>query len=182
VLGIKRPVNPGKHELRVIAPGFRTVKRTFAAVEGQSATIDVDMEAEPGADTPEPMAPAPAPPPPDNASGSTWRKVGYASLGVGAAGFVVGGIAGGLFLAKRAELERDCPASHCAPELEQNVARYRQLGAISTVGFVVGAVGAATGAVLLLSAPRANREVGRGPAIEWAAYVQLDRAGVRGVF
>jgi hypothetical protein len=182
VLGIKRPVNPGKHELRVIAEGYRTVKRTFSVAEGQSATVDVDLEAEPTPEPAAPIAPPPAPPPPVSASGRGLRTAGYVALGMGAAGLVVGGITGGLFLAKRSELANDCPASHCSASHEQDVARYRQLGTISTVGFVVGAVGAATGAVLLLSAPSATRETGRGPAVEWAAYVQVDGAGVRGVF
>jgi hypothetical protein len=182
VLGIKRPANPGKHELRVIASGYRTVKRTFAVVEGQSATVDVDLEAEPAPEPFAPIAPTLETPPPVDTSGKAWRAAGYTALGMGVAGFVVGGITGGMFLAKRSELANDCPASHCAPAFEKDVARYRQFGTISTVGFVVGAVGAATGAVLLLSAPSATRETGRGPAIEWAAYLQVDRAGVRGVF
>jgi hypothetical protein len=182
VLGIKRPVNPGKHELRVIADGYRTVKRTFAVAEGQSATLDIDLEAEPTPQVPEPVAPAPAPPPPVGTSGKMQRSAGYAFLGIGAAGIVVGAIAGGAFLVKRSELARDCPSSHCGPESDKAIAQYRQFGTISTVGFVVGAVGAATGVVLLLSAPRAPREAGSGPAIEWTAYVQVDRVGVRGVF
>jgi hypothetical protein len=182
VLGIKRPVNPGKHELRVTADGYRTVKRTFAVVEGQSATVDVDMEAEPVPEAPAPAVPAPVPAPSIRANGKAQRSIGYAVLGVGTAGLVVGGIAGGMFLAKRSELAKDCPDSHCAPGFEQDVTRYHQLGTVSTVGLVVGAAGLATGAILLLSAPRANREAASGRAIEWAAYVQVDRVGVRGVF
>jgi hypothetical protein len=184
VLGIRRPVNPGKHELRVIADGYRSVTRTFAVVEGQSATINVDMEAEPVpaaliAPTRSTLEP---PPPPVGANGKAQLSIGYAVLGVGTAGLVVGGIAGGMFLAKRSELAKDCPDAHCAPGFEQDVTRYHQLGTVSTVGLVVGAAGLATGAILLLSAPRANRVAGSGRAIDWAAYVQVDRVGVRGVF
>lgn len=184
VLGIKRPVNPGKHELRVIADGYRPVKRTFALAEGQSTTLDIDLEAEPEPQPLAPMAPPPVPlpPPVNNTDGKAQRSIGYVALGVGGAGVVVGAVAGGLFLAKRSQLANDCPASQCPPGHEQDVTRYRQFGTVSTVGLVVGAVGVATGAVLLLSAPSAKRETARGPAIEWSAYVQADRIGVRGVF
>jgi hypothetical protein len=183
VLGIKRPANPGKHELRVIAAGYRTVRRNFAVAEGQSANVDIELEPAPATQASAPADPAPAAlPPPNAAPAGAWRPVGFTALGIGVAGLVVGGIAGGLFLAKRSELARDCPDSHCAPELGQSVDRYRQLGTVSTAGFIAGAVGVATGAVLLLSAPRANREAARGPAVQWAAYVNIDRIGVRGVF
>jgi len=180
-LDVRRPVNPGRHELRASAAGYKAVKRTFTIAEGKGTTIEIDLDTEPPPRT-APAAPAPAAAQPQGTTRSPWTSAGYAALGIGAAGLVVGGIAGAKFLEKRSELERSCPDSHCSPELGKTIDQYRQIGTISTVGFVAGAVGLATGAVLLLSAPSATSETGRSPAIEWAAFVQLDRAGVRGVF
>jgi hypothetical protein len=179
-LGIKRPVNPGRHELRATAAGARPVKRTFSVVDGQIATVEIDLDTEAPPPIPAPAVPAVSAP--LAASGTAWRAAGYTALGIGAAGIAVGAITGGMFLADRAQLSSECPDSHCSPDHERAVAQYRTLGSVSTVGFVVGAVGVATGSVLLLSAPRANREIGRGPAIDWAVYLRGDTAGVRGVF
>jgi hypothetical protein len=179
-IGVRRPVNPGKHEIRASAPGTQSFKKSFAGVEGQTVTVDIDLDAAPA--PPMPATPALAEAAPSATPGTAWPAAGYTALGIGGAGIVVGAVAGGMFLAKRAELVTNCPDSHCSPGEERAVADYRRLGAISTVGFVVGAVGVTTGAVLLLSAPRTSRDAGRGPAVAWAAYLQPGGAGVRGAF
>jgi hypothetical protein len=179
-IGVKRPVNPGRHEVRASAPGSQSFKKSFAVVDGQTVTVDIDLDVAPA--PPMPPTTAPAVTAPSATPGTVWPTAGYAALGIGAAGIVVGSVAGGMFLAKRAELARDCPDSHCTPGEERTVAEYGRLGAISSVGFVVGAVGLTTGVALLLSAPRATRDTGRGPAVEWAAYLQPNGAVVRGAF
>jgi hypothetical protein len=65
-------------------------------------------------------------------------------------GLGLGGVTGGLSLAKVADIKSRCVAGHCPPEDLGNGDSARMLGTISTVGLVAGGVLAATGVVLAL--------------------------------
>ncbi|MFT3767791.1 MAG: hypothetical protein QM820_20235 [Minicystis sp.] len=46
-LGVKRPVDPGKHVVKVMAPGFTAAEASFTAAEGKVETVTVELEAGP---------------------------------------------------------------------------------------------------------------------------------------
>jgi hypothetical protein len=75
------------------------------------------------------------------------------SFGVGALGLGVGAVTGLMSLGKVRDLETQCPTKRCSPALEDTADSAKTLGTVSTIGFVVGGVGAAAGAALLLFRP-----------------------------
>ena len=107
-------------------------------------------------------------PPPDT-SAPLRRKVGFAGIGVGAAGLICGGITGGMALGKHSSIANRCPAGHCPAGSEgqnqSDISSYNTLGAISTAGFVAGGVLAVTGIILVATAPSAPQKVGILPVI-----------------
>ena len=78
------------------------------------------------------------------------------ALGVGGAGLVLGAVTGGLAIGKHGTLEAACGDGHCPASQQGTVDSYHLIGTLSTVGFILGGVGAATGVVVLLTAPRAQ--------------------------
>jgi PEGA domain len=179
-LGVKRPVDPGRHRIEVSAPGFSSREQRIFLVEGQS--LDVDLELEPA---PKEAAPAklavvrrkarPAEPP------SSWRTPAkVVAFAVGGAGIVVGGVTGILAMNKRAELSRACTNGVCGEAQLANVDRYHTLATLSTIGFVVAGVGGAFAIVLLLTEPKEVPKT--ASAARWSPFAGPSGAGIRGNF
>lgn len=100
LLGAKRPVNPGKHLIRAVAPTLETREASVTVGEGQTETVTLNLVGAPvGAPVAEVVAPGPGPAPvpvpvadTGGGAGSGRRPIGFALLGVGAAGLAVGAI------------------------------------------------------------------------------------------
>ncbi len=171
-LGVKRPVDPGAHVIRAQAPGFVAKDAHVTLLEGKVETVTLELEPEKAAPAPvAPVVPTPvaapppitAPPPiPPPSPSPTQRYAGFATLGLGGVGLAVGAITGGLAIAKHGDITSVCPNGHCTssqePSLGSEASAYSTLGAASTGGFIAGGALAATGAILLLTAPRASSE------------------------
>ena len=184
LLGEATPVNPGTHVV-VGTHGAEklTVQLVVAAGEEKQALLHFvsGAAASPTSSTAplstEPSAPnGPAS---DGSHGSTQRILGWSSLGVGGAMLIVGGVAGGLALGKKHDLDATTGCTQNACEkgggVDAKVSSYNSLRTVSSAGFVVGGVLAATGVVLLLTAPKSN---GTGMAL----FVAPAAAGLRGAF
>lgn len=155
LLGEDRPVNPGTHQL-VGTRGDDRVTTTLSVAEGERKQAELRFTT--GA-KPSHLAPAPPPAlPPAASSPGAQRTLAYVALGTGAAGLVVGGIAGGLALSKKAKLDDDpaCADDRCTYQAESDVSSLRTFRTVSTLGFVAGGVLAATGVVLWVTAPSAG--------------------------
>jgi hypothetical protein len=155
-LGAGLPVDPGPHRIELTAGG-RSVSRDVVLREGERLRVPLELPPEVPASapvTPPPLVPAPPPqrpPPPAPASSSGGlRTAGWIGLGLGAAGIVVGTIAGGVAVGQNGELDEVCVDDVCPPSSQEDVATYDTTRVVSTVGFVVGAVGIAAGLVLVL--------------------------------
>lgn len=140
------PVDPGAHRIAVTAAGSPPRHSDVSLLEGAAQTVRFSFG--------EPSPPA-RPDPLPEASSDAWsgdgRSVAAATaFGVGGIGLVVGAVAGALSLDKVGDLEERCPSKACAPEDEALADDARALGTVSTVGFVVGGVGATVGLVVLL--------------------------------
>jgi hypothetical protein len=157
VLGIKRPVDPGRHVVRAVASRFLPREVTVTVTEGKVETVTLDLMA----------APPGTPDPPELAGfetgspgGSVRRPIGFAALGVGGAGLVVGAVTAGLTASKRSSLLQQCPTRHCLPSqqpaLQPEVNDMNTLAAVSTGTFIAGGVLAAAGVILVATAPRAT--------------------------
>ncbi|MFS8069715.1 MAG: hypothetical protein ACMG6S_25395 [Byssovorax sp.] len=172
-LGVKRPVDPGKHVILASAPGFAADEVTVSLAEGKSESVTIELKprqaepppvvavapaVKPPTATPALMTPAPPEPDQIKGNGSTRKTIAFVALGVGAAGLLVGSITGGLALSKHSDITISCPEGHC-PKGQQAIFdpaidRYNTMGAISTIGFLAGGALAATGVVLMLTAPK----------------------------
>lgn len=151
------PLDPGSHELVVKAKGHRS--RTFTVVlePGDRKRLEVA----PGPELPldEPAAEKPSPEPARAQVSDAGRDdplaLGWIVGGVGAAGVVVGGVAGLLTLQQKREFDANCDTNLEVCNSDGGDARDagRRYGTISTIGFAVGAVGLAAGAYLLFIAP-----------------------------
>jgi hypothetical protein len=75
------------------------------------------------------------------------------AFGVGGAGLVLGAITGGIALGDHSSLSNKCGGG-CPASAQGDLDSYHLMGTLSTVGFIVAGVGAATGAVLLLVQPK----------------------------
>jgi hypothetical protein len=174
-LGGKRPVDPGDHTLKATAEGYKPAESRFRVDPGKETVVSVTMEKESGgagAVTPPPGGTTTTPPPPGSATtpppggdtglhvstkgGSSNKTLGFVALGVGGAGLAVGAITGLIAIGKHGDLKDKCtlPNSACPPDQQDNLDSYHTMGTISTIGFVVGGVGLAAGAILILTAPK----------------------------
>jgi hypothetical protein len=96
---------------------------------------------------------------PDSSSkrDDTLRTAGWVALGVGAAGVALGAITGIYVAAKHGDLSDQCPINNtCDQSLESQVNTYHTMRTLSTVGFIVGGIGAAAGVTLLLTTPKSE--------------------------
>lgn len=179
VLGEARPVNPGSH--RVVGKlGDQVLERTVELASGQKRDLKLVFQAERAKPTAKPEVAALPRETQTPASGDTQRLVGWAALGVGAAGLVTGGVTGIVVLGKKSDLEDNeyCRGTACEPPAHGDVDSYNRLRTISGASFIVGGVAAALGATLLFTS-------GDGTDDESGAmsgYVGVGHAGVRGSF
>lgn len=179
VLGVPRPVDPGKHVVRAEANGFVAAQSAFTMAErkNESVTLTLERDRAAGVEAPKsppavavktpagapsssgPTAPpatpeAPQPPPKVSSGGSLRRTLGFVGLGVGGAGLILGAVTGGLAIPKHNALDAACPTGLCTSKEASDVGSYHVLTSLSTAGFIAGGVLAATGLVLVLTAPR----------------------------
>ena len=170
-----RLMNPGKH----VIEGQRGSDKASAEItvaDGERATAVLKFPAAPpGPATLPPPPPVSAPRPPVDNAGSAQRTWGWVTLAIGGAGVAVGGITGGLALGKKSDLESNpnCTGTRCASSEQDAVDAYNALNTVSSIGFIGGGVLAATGIVLLVTAPHGSRA---------QAFVGPQSVGLRGQF
>jgi len=176
--GTPVPVDPGEHVIESSAPGKRPWKAS-ARIEAMAGTTTIAIpELLAGI---EPPKEAPVAPPRDGASGSVQRPLGFALVGVGAAGLVIGAITLGLDASKHATFLQQCPTGVCPaslePQLQGVVNSYHTLGIVSSTSLVAGGTLAATGLILALTAPTTKPQ-----AAGISPLVGLGYAGLAGRF
>ena len=191
-LGLKRPVDPGSHVVRAEAPGYKPAETSFQVAESGSAEAKLKLEK--AAEVAGPVEPAPAP---QDGGGSKPVEVGpgksgnktlaIAALGVGGAGLIFGSITGVLAIGQHGDLSDKCPDGRCPNNVSGDVDSYKTMGMLSTIGFIVGGVGLAAGAVLWFTAPKQTagyKTVTRTAAsgFSWQPYVGAGGGGVTGRF
>jgi hypothetical protein len=157
-IGVKKPVDPGTHVVKATADGCEPGQTSFRVDEAQSTEATIGL-------VPSPNRPSPAGTEtpsidhgaPEQTSPSSLRAASYVALGVGGAGLLVGGITGLLAIGKHGDLADTCVDDVCrTPQAKSDLDAYHTMTTLSTVGFIVGAAGIATGAVLFFMSPRAQ--------------------------
>jgi hypothetical protein len=170
-LGVERFVNPGQHTIHASADGYKDAEQAVTLAEGGEAKVPLSLVKGSGAPaavpTPVPGGPAtgtstpeaPAATSPASADvkasgGSGTKTLAFVALGVGGVGVVVGAVTGIMAMGKHSDLANACPSGVCSSAQQSDLDSYHTLGVISTIGFIVGGVGIAAGAVLYLTAPK----------------------------
>ena len=142
-VGVPIPIDPGSHEWVVSAPGHRDRVYTREVAEGERLTLTVA----PGAPVYSPRSrrtqPAARP-------DSTRQLLGYALIGVGAAGLAVSGVTALMALDRGRTVDDACNGRDCTPEGLRAADQGKTLVKWCTVSFVVGLLGAGSGTYLVL--------------------------------
>jgi hypothetical protein len=177
-LGVERFVNPGQHTVKVAAAGFKDASRDFTLAEGGAQAVPVALER----DTTQPVADTGGSgtghPLTGDTGGKPNRIPAIIGFGVGGAGLILGGITGALALGKHGTLHDECTGSVCPQSASSDLSGYHTMGTLSTVGFIVGGVGVAAGAVLLFVTPKTHES-----ATGWVSpYVGPGSVGAVGRF
>ena len=149
-----RRVDPGERVVTVSAPGFRAVTREIVLEEEAHEVLRVALELDPTAPvapepSPEPAAPR-APAEPASSQSLPLTIATWAGFGVGAAGLLVGGVAGGVVIARTNDLQERCGGTSCSAAERDTHDTTQMLANVSNVGFVLGAVGVAVGTTALV--------------------------------
>jgi hypothetical protein len=167
---LPRKVNPGHHRVTVSSPGFAEQTREVDVEEGKETALSFSLVPGPAGAVPaagvSPAASEPAPGAPPADTGKTEKSsLAYVGLGVGALG-VAGIVLGTVFGLKASSTWSDAKAlcnpypTNCGTDGSSLGKEAESAATVSTVGFVVGAAGIATGAVLWFAAPEKKTESG----------------------
>jgi hypothetical protein len=136
-------LDPGSHVFAFYAPGQPVVTKTFVVNEGERSRAErVVLGA--GATSDEPRG----------GGRSRQRIAGLVIGGVGVASLVVGAALGGVAIATWHRAESDC-GTGCSPTSRANAERSSAIhdATGSSVAFAVGGAMAATGVIIVLTAP-----------------------------
>jgi hypothetical protein len=180
-LGVKRPADPGAHLIRAVAEGFSPAEASVTLKEGATGTVTLEIKAPLAVKPPVAVVVPPplpiAPTSPEAPRGSTQKTLGFVALGVGGVGLVLGGVTGGLAIGKHADLADFC-GNGCPPDKQGDLDSFHTLATLSTVGFILGGAGVATGTILLLTLP--GRKSADEPRV--TPVLGLGYLGAKGTF
>jgi len=156
-------IDPGTHEIVLAAAAGVRWRGEVTLARGEQKTIDA-AASQPRPESPASSGPGPrsALPADSAANRSVQRTLGWIGVGVGGAGIAVGAVVGGVVLARQSALEEDDQGCPDACTDAGAVDDYNRLRIVSGAAFIGGAVVAAAGAVLLITAPRPAPSVAVG--------------------
>lgn len=181
------PADPGDHRLEAKSKDGEAFERITLA-EKDTARVVLRLSPSPNKDLmasgapPKPDAGPPPPSGPPTSRGKGQKTAAFVSFGVGAAGVAVGVIAGSVAAGKRGDFSDLCTTDRVCPRsAADDVNTYNTLRPVSTVGFVIGGIGLATGTVLLVTLPRGGARYSSG-SIEITPFIGVGGGGIRGAF
>ena len=150
-LGSPLPVDPGDHEVVVTLNGQHPKTFQISLTEGESKTLDVTGAGSDAGGGGSAQL--------DSSSGN--QTLGYVFGGVGIAGVVFGSITGVMALGKKSTVDEECDgARFCSGAGADAASSGSTLATLSTVGWVVGALGIGAGAYFLLTDEKAGPKTG----------------------
>lgn len=161
VLDVPAPVDPGAHVISASAPGRRawSTKIQVRANAAQEAVEVPELERAPLEDGQKPLAVQKTP-------GSTQRTLALVAGGVGVVGVGLGSVLGLIAISKWSDAKKGCDNTGCDSASISEGQSAETLANVSTVGFIVGALGLGGGAYLWLTAPRQPPE-SKASAYRW---------------
>jgi hypothetical protein len=154
-LGLPQAIDLGEHAVVASAPGHLDAKSTLILAEGQrrELTVTPGLASAPTPVVKPPVGDTPPPIAPPNASGG-MRTAGFVIGGVGVVSLAVGAITGVMTIGKNSALDDLCKNSLCPTSKREEVVALQSSGktlsTVSTITFVVGALGLGAGVTLVL--------------------------------
>ncbi len=183
LIGVEMPVDPGQHELEARVPGGARSRVAFSVAESEHKRVELRVDSAVSAVRPASRPSAAtslhAPPAPSPSASSWHRPTAWAAGGLGLVGVGTGVVAGMMAGSKRSEAEQQCPNRACVEGTSgaEALGSFRTLRTVSTIGYVVGVVGAAASVTLFLTAPsRAPKRASVG------VWLGASSAGLMGAF
>lgn len=164
LVGEGSPLNPGRHHVEG-TQGDQHVSAEVTLARGEQRQVTLDFRAGSATQTSTSESAAGEPAARSESSrvdagvgpNKSRRLAGWVALGGGVIGVAVGGVAGVLALSQRGALDKNpaCADDHSCPHaLAGNVSTLNTLRTVSTVSFIAGGALAATGIVLIVTAPK----------------------------
>jgi len=146
------PVNPGHHRVVAKASG-QEITGEVDAVEHETAEVELQFANDGSAPRSSTDRPA------SGAHASGLNPLFYAGGATAIAGIALGSVTGLLALSKKHAAEAQCVNGACPPSSWDNLDSAHSLSTVSTVGFIVGAVGiaVATGSFFIGDSPPASQ-------------------------
>ncbi len=135
-------LDPGPHEIVVTLPGGETRRERTTLSEGANAIVDATSAVRGASRNVQPKR--------------KKQGVGAAPLvafGVGAAGLVVGAVAGAVAWGQAEDVKDQCKGKTCPVGVKDDAEQANRIALASTIGFVIFGVATATGTVLLTIEP-----------------------------
>jgi hypothetical protein len=105
------------------------------------------------------------------------RTAGFIGLGVGAAGVAIGVLGGILTIGAKSSADDSCPDKTQVVACNDANSRGKTWSGVSTAGFVIGGLGLAAGATMLVLAPKGQASMGALTARPVAGGAQLGWIG-----
>jgi hypothetical protein len=166
LIGQKRPIDPGAHEVEVRRKDTKVKKKVDVIVkQNQKVTLELP---------PLPAAKAPEVDP-------KLRMLAWVGIGIGAGGTIAFAVNGSLAVSKRNDLVDSCPKNRCLPQFHGTVDTYDVLRYATTAGIVAGVVGFGVGIPLLIVKPTLKTK--KDALIPtWTPIFGPGVLGVRGTF
>jgi hypothetical protein len=135
-MGVELRLDPGSHSLEARGSGT-SAKKELMLGEGERVRIPLRLvDGERGS------VPAFEE---DDGPATALGVVGWIAIGVGAAGFVVGGVTGGIALGKKEDLDAACPDRDCPPSHHGDIDSFDTIRTASTASFIAAGIVAALG-------------------------------------
>lgn len=162
LIGTDSPVDPGPHVVSAKATGYLTATEKIDLKDGETRGITLTLQADPNY-KPEPppkpvttTGPTTTNPPvnADTNNAQSSSMLPWIAFGVGAVGLGVGAVTGIIVAGKKSDLDAGCQADgRCPPSQQSTLDSANTMATVSTIGFIVGGLGVATGIVLLVTKP-----------------------------
>ncbi len=176
-LGMPRTVNPGHHTVAAAA-GTRQAKVELDINEAQHQDVKLELVASAGPV----VAPPLLRPPPPEAAGGIGKPLFIGGVVVTGAGVLLGGITGVMSLSKTSSVKSACKGNVCPASQQSDIDSASSLATISTVGFIVGGVGAAAAVIGLVLWSGEGKAEARASTASFTPWIGPGSAGVRGSF
>lgn len=170
-------LDPGTHEVELVAPGVPRLQRRVDLQEGDRKTLTLTLESSATQPLPPPPPPLVLPQTQPERSVPLWSWIGFGATGVGA---VVGGITGGLSMSRASAFKATQLPNGNYPESERPTQRESlTLAHVSTASFVVAGVGAVVGLTGVILTYAVEPEAGEQA---WQIELGPGHLGLRGSF